>query len=137
MIFARSYLITLLTILSITGYAQSENKLIGIWKLYKIDEGGTIDFSEVLIFFDSTFEQITKSDKEIFEMGQYVVKGNELILKTKRVTGFPDTARFHDRIIKYEWKERELMLIEQFDPIYTGEKEMVYQTYYFRKRRRR
>ncbi|GHN01803.1 hypothetical protein WSM22_32920 [Cytophagales bacterium WSM2-2] len=127
----------MLTIFSIKGLAQTENKLIGVWKLYKIEQGGTLGFSETLIFNKSTFERIEKSGKKVVDKGDYEMKANELILKTKKVTGLPDTIRFEDRIMKYELRKNELILIEQFDPKNTGEKQMTYQTYYFKKRNHR
>jgi hypothetical protein len=137
MIFFRSSITTLLLFVFLTTYSQVDSKLVGSWKLYSINKVGTLSFTTILTFRDSAFEQRTmKSGGEItVDQGDYEVHGNKLILKTRKVTGLPDTIRFDDRNMTYELKKNDLIIVEQFEPKNTREKQVVYETHYFRKTR--
>jgi hypothetical protein len=118
--------------------AQEKSGLIGSWRLYQIDGYPITGNAETLTFSDSTFEQRTSEIGRltIVERGNYVVRGNRLILKTKSVTGYEDVRHFDDRLMSFEIKAKKLILVEQFDPIYTGEGMIKYETYYYKKAKR-
>lgn len=137
MIFFRFTVTILLLVVFSSSYSQTDNKLAGSWKLYSINKVGALSFTTILTFGDSTFEERTvASGGEItVDRGDYEVHGNKLILKTKQVTGLPDTIRFDDRNMTYEFKKNDLIIVEQFEPKNTGKKQVVYETHYFRKTR--